>query len=475
MASWNDEQRKQKISLDKQIQGTCHWKEAMHTPGAKEGPSSRTTQANELIRREDQERLMERVVQRDNLKMALRRVEKNDGAPGIDGTLASCLRKLLATSWASTREQLLNGTYKPQAVRRVEIPKPDGGVRLLGIPTVQDRFIQQAVLQVLTPIWDPTFSTFSYGFRPGRNAHMAVRKAQEYISQGCRHVVDIDLEKFFDRVNHDILMAKVVSKIQDKRILCLIRRYLQAGVMINGCCVCTEEGTPQGGPLSPLLANIMLHELDEELEARGHNFARYADDCNIYVKSKRAAERVLGSVKAFVGKRLKLKVNDQKSAADRPWNRKFLGFSFTKAYTTIVRIAPKSIERFKDRVRVLTSRSRSQSMEARVERLSAYLNGWMGYFSIARTRTVFDGLDGWIRRRMRMCYLKQWKRPKTKWQNLKARGLSREWAARISGSRKGYWRLSKTHQMSKALGIDYWQKKGLVSLVAKYDTIWGAL
>lgn len=334
-----------------------------------------------------------------------------------------------------------------------------------------DRLIQQALLQVLTPIFDPKFSPLSYGFRRGYSAQQAVKQAQSFIRQGFRFVVDMDLEKFFDRVNHDILMSKLAKKIEDKRVLRLIRRYLQAGIMINGVCIASEEGTPQGGPLSPLLANIMLDDLDKELTKRGHRFVRYADDCNVYVQSRRAGERVLHSVKQFVEERLKLKINMEKSAVDRPWRRKFLGFSFTHNKDPRLRLAPKTVKRFKDKVRKLTSRRKSQTMQNRIRALNVYLQGWSGYFRIADTKSVFQSLDEWTRRRLRMCLLKQWKKPKTKKRNLVALGSSPEWASLISGSRKGYWRLANTPQMNKALGIAYWQFQGLKSLVERYNAL----
>lgn len=464
MASSREEHRQQNIP-----QGSYFQEEAVNPWGIEEVPSSSPARAEELTREARYDHLMEQVVERNNLLQALYRVERNKGAAGVDGMAIKSLRSFLVNNWTRIRNELLSGNYQPLPVRRVEIPKPDGGIRLLGIPTILDRLIQQALLQVLTPIFDPKFSPLSYGFRRGYSAHQAVKQAQNFIRQGYRFVVDMDLEKFFDRVNHDILMSKLAKKIEDKRILMLIRRYLQAGIMVNGVCIASDEGTPQGGPLSPLLANIMLDDLDKELLKRGHRFVRYADDCNIYVKSRRAGERVLQGVKEFVEKRLKLKVNMEKSAVDRPWKRKFLGFSFTNNLDPRLRLAPKTVKRFKDKIRELTCRSKGQSMENRIQLLNTYLQGWGGYFRLADTRSVFQSLDEWTRRRLRMCLLKQWKKPKTKRKNLIALGIPRDWATLISGSRKGYWRLSNTPQINKALGIAYWQKQGLKSLVERFD------
>ena len=354
-------------------------------------------------------------------------------------------------------------------VRRVEIPKPDGGVRLLGIPTVTDRLIQQAIAQVLSKIYDPMFSEQSYGFRPNRSAHDAVRKAKGYIKDGYRWVVDMDLEKFFDKVNHDRLMSTLAKRIQDKALLKLIRKYLQAGVMTNGVVSATEEGTPQGGPLSPLLSNIVLDELDKELEARGHKFVRYADDCNIYVKSKRAGERTMKSVKRFVEGKLRLKVNEKKSAVDRPWKRKFLGFSFTSSREPKVRIAKESIKRVKKKIREITSRKMPYPMEYRIQRLNQYLIGWCGYFALADTKSIFYELDGWIRRRLRMCLWKEWKKPKTKIRNLKKLGVPAWQAYEWGNSRKGYWRISKSPVLHRTLDNSYWKSRGLRSLHERYE------
>ena len=423
------------------------------------------TQTEKHIQTNNSDNLLEKVVENFNVKIALKRVENNKGSAGIDNMQTKELRQYLRANWLQLKKELLDGTYKPMPVRRVEIPKQDGGVRLLGIPTVLDRFIQQAIQQVLTPIFEKQFSEFSYGFRPGKSARKAVRQAQRYIRSGRGIVVDIDLERFFDKVNHDILMSKLAKQIKDKRIHKIIRRYLQAGVMLNGCCITSEEGTPQGGPISPLLANIMLDDLDKELTKRGHAFVRYADDCNIYVHSMRAGQRVYKSVSKFICKKLKLKVNESKSAVDFPNRRKFLGFSFTYCKQVKLRIAPRTKERFKARIRKLTRRSWGVSMEKRLEKLNAYLLGWSGYFGIVEAKSIFQMLDKWIRRRLRTCLLKQWKRCKTKLRNLVNLGIPERWAANIAYSRKRYWRLANTPQVNKALGLSYWKEQELVSLV----------
>lgn len=455
-------QRQQKIPL-----GSYQSEEAVNLPGTAGAPSFLPAQIEEQSCRK-WTMIMEQVVSKRNMKDAYDRVMRNKGAAGVDGVEVQNLKPYLWQHWERVKEELLTGTYKPQPVRRVEIPKPDGGVRLLGIPTVVDRLIQQSLLQVLNPIFDPTFSEFSYGFRPRRSARQAVTQARQYVRDGYRYAVDMDLSKFFDRVNHDILMVKIAKFIGDKRALKLIRAYLQAGVMVSGVVQATEEGTPQGGPLSPLLANIMLDELDKELGKRGHKFVRYADDFNIYVKSKRAGERVMKSVRNFVEGKLKLKVNEEKSKVDRPWKLKFLGFSFTNHKDTRIRIAQKTKQRFKDRVRELTSRRKSISMEDRIKNLNSYLRGWMGYFKLAETPSVFQGFDQWVRRRLRMCLLKQWKRPKTVRCELAKLGISPDWARNISGSRKGYWRLANTPQINKALGFRYWRTQGLFSLTSVF-------
>ncbi|QNU21785.1 group II intron reverse transcriptase/maturase [Geobacillus thermoleovorans] len=414
---------------------------------------------------------MKQVMSRENLLRALKQVEKNKGSHGTDGMSVKDLRRHLVEHWDAIRHALEEGTYEPCPVRRVEIPKPNGGVRLLGIPTVTDRFIQQAIAQVLTPIFDSSFSEHSYGFRPGRRGHDAVKKAKQYIQEGYTWVVDIDLEKFFDRVNHDKLMGILAKRIPDKILLKLIRKYLQAGVMINGVVMETQEGTPQGGPLSPLLSNILLDELDKELEKRGHKFVRYADDCNIYVRTKKAGERVMKSITAFIEKKLRLKVNETKSAVDRPWRRKFLGFSFTPSKEPKIRIAKESIRRMKQRIRTMTSRSKPIPMPERIEQLNQYILGWCGYFSLAETPSVFKELDGWIRRRLRMCQWKEWKLPRTRVRKLQSLGVPKQKAYEWGNTRKKYWRVAASPILHKALGNSYWESQGLKSLYQRYESL----
>ena len=408
--------------------------------------------------------LMEEVCQRDNLRKALKRVQANQGAPGVDGMTVRQLPKYLKRHWPKIREQLFAGTYRPQPVKRVEIPKPDGGVRKLGIPTALDRFIQQAVLKVLQERWDRTFSEHSYGFRPGRSAHQAIAQAQAYIAEGCGYTVDIDLEKFFDKVNHDMLMSRVAKRVEDKRMLKLIRAFLNAGVLEDGLVSSSEEGTPQGGPLSPLLSNLMLDDLDQELERRGLRFVRYADDCNIYVRSLRAGERVMQSITRFITGKLKLKVNESKSAVARPAERKFLGFSFTAGKRLKRRIAPQSLMRFKKRIRELTKRNRGVSLERMVQELRRYLTGWRGYFGFCETPSVLAALDSWIRRRLRCFQWKQWKLGRTRFAELRKRGVDKELAAQTAGSSRGPWHLSRSRAPSIAMPSAYFDSLGLPRL-----------
>lgn len=415
--------------------------------------------------------LLNKILSRQNMLLALKRVEQNKGSHGVDMMPVQNLRQHILENWSSIKEAIIQGTYEPMPVRRVEIPKPDGGVRLLGIPTVTDRLIQQAIAQVLSKVYDPTFSENSYGFRPNRSAHDAVRKAKEYIRDGHRWVVDMDLEKFFDKVNHDRLMGTLAKRIQDKPLLKLIRKYLQSGVMINGVVSSTLEGTPQGGPLSPLLSNIVLDELDKELERRGHKFVRYADDCNIYVKSKRAGLRTMASIQRFIEGKLRLKVNEKKSAVDRPWKRKFLGFSFTYHKEPKVRIAKESLKRMKNKVREITSRKMPYPMEYRIQKLNQYLVGWCGYFALADTKSIFLELDKWIRRRLRMCLWKNWKKPKTKIRNLIQLGVPQWQAYEWGNTRKSYWRISNSPMLHRTLGNSYWRNQGLKSLEARYENL----
>ena len=403
---------------------------------------------------------MEAIVARDNLRKALAQVRRNKGAPGVDGMTVDDLPLYLKDHWSSIRGQLLDGTYRPQPVLRVEIPKAGGGARALGIPTVLDRFIQQAVLQVLQADWDPTFSAASYGFRPGRSAHQAVARAQEYIATGHGWVVDLDLEKFFDRVDHDILMGLVAKRVADRCILRLIRSFLAAGVLADGLVGPTDEGTPQGGPLSPLLSNLMLDVLDKELVRRGHRFVRYADDCNVYVRSRRAGERVMASVSRFVASRLKLRVNAAKSAVDQPSRRKFLGgFSFTTGKAPARRrIAPQALARFKARVRELTRRTKGVSLEQRIEDLRTYLTGWAGYFGFCQTPSVLRGLDRWVRRRLRAIAWIQWRNGRNRFRQLFKKDVPRRLAAQTAASAHGPWRIAASPALNIALSNATWPR-----------------
>jgi len=412
--------------------------------------------------------LLEEILERDNLRDAWKRVKGNQGCAGVDGMTVDELKAHLDKHWPAIREQMQSGNYQPQPVKREEIKKEGGGMRNLGIPTVVDRFLQQAVAQVLQRKWDGTFSEHSYGFRPGRSAQQAVAQAQQYIAAGFTWCVDLDLEKFFDRVNHDKLMGQIAKRVEDKRVLKLIRAMLKAGVVMkDGLVSPSEEGTPQGGPLSPLLSNLVLDELDRELERRGHRFVRYADDCNIYVRSERAGQRVMESVKQFISKKLKLKVNETKSAVAKPQKRKFLGFSFTGGKEPKRRIAPQAIHRFKREVRRITRRIRGISMEQRVKELASYLRGWLGYFGHCQTPTVLENLNSWIRRRIRCVFWQQWKTSRKRHAELIKRGVKPDLAADAAGTRRGPWRISRSQALSVALPNDYLHSLGIPRLVVR--------
>ena len=418
----------------------------------------------------DTSMLLEEVLERNNMLLALKRVISNKGSHGVDGMKIDELREHIKKHWDTIKAKILESKYNPSPVRRVEIPKVDGGVRLLGIPTVQDRLIQQAIAQVLSRIYEPLFSNNSFGFRPRRGAKDAVTKSKQYINEGNRWVIDMDLEKFFDKVNHDILMGKLEKKIKDKRLLSLIRKYLKSGILINGVSVTSAEGTPQGGPLSPLLANIMLDELDKELEKRGHKFCRYADDNNVYVKSKRAGIRVMESMIKLIENKLKLKVNKDKSAVDFVSKRKFLGFSFYFAKGGAeIRIHEKSIKRFKDKIKFYTNRNIGISMESRLKKLNQIMMGWINYYGIANAVAKLKELDKWIRRRLRVCIWKQWKKISTRHRNLVKLGINKYKAWEYANTRKGYWRISKSPILSKSLNNKYLESLGFVSLTQTYQ------
>ena len=418
----------------------------------------------------DTSMLLEEVLERNNMLLALKRVISNKGSHGVDGMKIDELREHIKKHWDTIKAKILESKYNPSPVRRVEIPKVDGGVRLLGIPTVQDRLIQQAIAQVLSRIYEPLFSNNSFGFRPRRGAKDAVTKSKQYINEGNRWVIDMDLEKFFDKVNHDILMGKLEKKIKDKRLLSLIRKYLKSGILINGVSVTSAEGTPQGGPLSPLLANIMLDELDKELEKRGHKFCRYADDNNVYVKSKRAGIRVMESMIKLIENKLKLKVNKDKSAVDFVSKRKFLGFSFYFAKGGAeIRIHEKSIKRFKDKIKFYTNRNIGISVESRLKKLNQIMMGWINYYGIANAVAKLKELDKWIRRRLRACIWKQWKKISTRHRNLVKLGINKYKAWEYANTRKGYWRISKSPILSKSLNNKYLESLGFVSLTQTYQ------
>lgn len=412
------------------------------------------------------EKLMEKVLRRENLTQALKRVKANKGAPGVDGMNVDEVPNYLKGEWPRIRNELLEATYIPSPVRRKDIPKPGGGSRMLGIPTALDRFIGQAILQVLTPIFDPHFSDHSYGFRPKRSAHMAIKRAQSYIQAGHRWVVDMDLEKFFDRVNHDILMSRVARRINDKRLLKLIRRYLEAGIMLGGVVEQHREGTPQGSPLSPLLSNILLDDLDKELERRGHLFCRYADDSKVYVKSRKAGERVIESITRFVERKLKLKVNRTKSTVARPWKRKFLGYTVTSEYKARLKPAPESVKRTKDRIRYITGRrARGRNIQRVIKDLNTYLRGWGTYFRLSEVKQPFDTLDQWIRRRLRKLLWRQWKKPKTRYKKMVGLGVKKERAKKAAAGGRGPWYNAGASHMHAAVPNRLLQEWGLLSLL----------
>ncbi len=416
--------------------------------------------------------LIEQVVRRENLLAAHARVVRNGGAPGVDGMTVDALLPYCREHWARIREQLLGGTYVPHPVRRVEIPKPEGkGVRMLGIPTVLDRFIQQALLQILSPIFEPTFSDASYGFRPGRSTHQAVQRAREYIASGHRWVVDVDLEKFFDRVNHDVLMARVARRVKDPRVLLLIRRYLQAGMMEGGLVSPRTEGTPQGGPLSPLLSNILLDEWDRELERRGHRFVRYADDCNVYVRSKAAGERVLASLDRWLTQRLRLRVNRDKSGVARPWMRKFLGYSVTWDRAARLRVSPAAVKRLKTKLRGLLRQGRGRRLADIVKDLNLATRGWVVYFRLAEVKASFEDLDQWLRRKLRCVLWRQWKRPRTRLHELRRRGLDEIRARASAFNGRGPWWNAGASHMHAAVPTAVLRHWGLLSLLDEYQRL----
>src|SRR5881396_3709867 len=435
---------------------------AARSVAGEETESPRATSGPESPARTN--RLMEEVCERENLKEALRQVKGNKGSAGVDGITVNQLTDYLKQHWPAIREQLLSGTYEPKPVRRVEIPKPDGGVRKLGIPTVLDRLIQQAVMQVLQRQWDSTFSDHSYGFRPGRSAHQAVAQAQQYIAAGYGWVIDLDLEKFFDRVNHDKLMGQIAKRVEDKRLLKLVRAFLNAGVMENGLVSPSVEGTPQGGPLSPLLSNLVLDELDRELERRGHRFVRFADDSNIYVRSERAGQRVMDSITRFITQRLKLKVNDKKSAVARPQERKFLGFSFTDGPEVRRRIAPKAVKRFKERIREIIRQAKGVSLETTMATLAPYMRGWRGYFGFCETPNLLVDLTRWVRRRLRAALWRQWRTQRRRRAMLIQLGVRGRLADNTAGSGHGPWHLAHSKALNVALSNAYFRDRGLPSL-----------
>jgi RNA-directed DNA polymerase len=415
--------------------------------------------------------LMERIVSRGNMMAAYSRVVSNKGAPGVDEMPVTALKGYLQEEWPRIKEELLTGTYHPQPVRKAEIPKPGGGTRMLGIPTVLDRLIQQAIHQVLSPLFDPVFSESSHGFRPGRSAHQAIKAARKYVESGLRWVVDIDLEKFFDRVHHDTLMSLVKRKVGDRLVLSLIDSYLKAGILEGGLTTARLEGTPQGGPLSPLLSNILLDELDKELERRGHKFCRYADDCNIYVATRTSGERVMASITGYLSERLKLTVNQAKSAVDRPWKRTFLSYSMTRHRKPRLTVAKKAVAKLKANLKTIFRRGRGKNIRTTVEEATPKVRGWINYFRYSEEKGIFEELDGWLRRKLRRILWKQWKHPKTRAKNLMRRGLSEATAWRSATNGRGPWWNAGAAHMNKAVPKSYFDKLGLVSLVSQYHRL----
>jgi len=430
---------------------------------------SSMSQSEENNVNEYKERLLEKILEPVNLNLAYKKVKANKGSSGVDGMTVDDLLEFLKQNGVKVRQSILEGTYRPSPVRRVEIPKPAGGSRMLGIPTVIDRVIQQAIAQILSPLFEEKFSEHSYGFRPGRSAKQAVLKCREYIQAGHTWTVDIDLAKYFDTVNHDRLIRRLSQTVKDARVISLVRRYLVSGVMINGVVTKTQKGTPQGGNLSPLLANIVLDELDTELERRGLCFVRYADDCNIYVRSRKAADRVMNSITRFIEDKLRLKVNRQKSTVDRPWRLKFLGFSFYYRNQMIrIRVHPESVRRFKQRLKWITARSNAKSMAYRMLKLKQLITGWVNYYGIADMKKLAQSLDEWLRRRIRMCYWKQWKKVRTRHKNLVKRGIECSKAWEFANTRKGYWRIAGSPILARTFTNKDLKKLGFQSITGRY-------
>jgi RNA-directed DNA polymerase len=436
-----------------------------HRKWSRSGAGASSVTARKETTRPEGKALMEAVVARENMMRAYARVMQNKGAAGVDGMNVEELKPYLHEHWESIKEELLDGSYRPQAVRKVEIPKPGGGKRMLGIPTVVDRLIQQALHQAMGPIFDKDFSKSSYGFREGRNAHQAVLQAQRYVTEGKRWVVDIDLEKFFDRVNHDVLMSRLARQIRDKCVLRVIRRYLQAGMMADGVVRQRTEGTPQGGPLSPLLSNILLDDLDKELERRRHAFCRYADDCNIYVRSRRAGERVMESLKQFLGRRLRLRINEAKSRVARPWQRAFLGYSMTFHWVPKLTVAKESVVRLKQNIRGLIRKGRGQQIGAVVNELRPLLKGWRAYFTLVEVKNTFEELDGWLRRKLRCILWRQWKKPRTRLVRLRQRGIALARAQQAAANGQGPWWNAGASHMNSAFPKSFFDALRLPSLL----------